>query len=92
MRYRFEQFEIDTERSELRRDCRRGEGRVAPLLLDPHADRGSEWAARPRGGAIGRVFELKPNFSARVELRKWNAAPADLEHILDGLRKSALRE
>jgi hypothetical protein len=42
--------------------------------------------------ALARVFELKPNFSAPVELRKWNAAPADLEHILDGLRKSGLRE
>jgi hypothetical protein len=25
-------------------------------------------------------------------LRKWNAAPADLEHILQGLRKAGLRE
>jgi TolB-like protein/tetratricopeptide (TPR) repeat protein len=43
-------------------------------------------------GALARIFEVKPNFSARVELRKWNAAPADLEHILDGLRKAGLRE
>jgi len=35
---------------------------------------------------------VKPNFSARIELRKWNAAAADLEHILDGLRKAGLRE
>ena len=41
--------------------------------------------------ALARIFEVKPNFSARVELRKWNAAPADLEHILDGLRKAGLR-
>jgi TolB-like protein len=42
--------------------------------------------------ALARVFEVKPNFSARVELRKWNAAPADFEHILDGLRRAGLRE
>jgi hypothetical protein len=42
--------------------------------------------------ALARIFEVKPNFSAHVELRKWNAAPADLEHILDGLRKAGLRE
>ena len=37
-------------------------------------------------------FEIKPNFSARVELQKWNAAPKDLEHIMEGLRKAGLRE
>jgi hypothetical protein len=42
--------------------------------------------------ALAKVFDLKPNFSARVELRKWNAAAADLEHILEGLRKAGLRE
>ncbi|HKD57462.1 MAG TPA: winged helix-turn-helix domain-containing protein [Hyphomicrobiaceae bacterium] len=42
--------------------------------------------------ALAKVFEVKPNFSARIELRKWNAAAADLEHILDGLRKAGLRE
>jgi TolB-like protein/tetratricopeptide (TPR) repeat protein len=42
--------------------------------------------------ALAKVFEVKPNFSARIELRKWNAAPADLEHILQGLRKAGLRE
>jgi TolB-like protein/tetratricopeptide (TPR) repeat protein len=41
---------------------------------------------------LARIFEVKPNFSARVELRKWNAAPADFEHILDGLRRAGLRE
>ena len=44
------------------------------------------------GEALARVFEIKPNFSARVELRKWNAAPLDLEHILEGLRKAGLKE
>jgi TolB-like protein/tetratricopeptide (TPR) repeat protein len=42
--------------------------------------------------ALARILEVKPNFAARVELRKWNAAPADLEHILEGLRKAGLRE
>jgi TolB-like protein len=42
--------------------------------------------------ALAKVFEVKPNFSARIELRKWNAAPSDLEHILQGLRKAGLRE
>ncbi len=41
--------------------------------------------------ALARIFEVKPNFSARVELEKWNAAPADLEHIIDGLKKAGLR-
>jgi len=39
-------------------------------------------------GALARMFELKPNFSARAELRKWNTAPDDLEHIVDGLLKA----
>jgi TolB-like protein len=42
--------------------------------------------------ALARIYEIKPNFSARVELQKWNAAPKDLEHILEGLRKAGLRE
>jgi TolB-like protein len=43
-------------------------------------------------GSLARIFEIKPNFSARVELQKWNAAPGDLEHIMEGLRKAGLRE
>jgi tetratricopeptide (TPR) repeat protein len=42
--------------------------------------------------ALAQIFVLKPAFSARVELRKWNAAAHDLEHILEGLRKAGLRE
>jgi tetratricopeptide (TPR) repeat protein len=42
--------------------------------------------------SLARIFEIKPTFSARGELRKWNAAPNDLEHILEGLRKAGLRE
>ena len=44
------------------------------------------------GAAVARIFAVKPNFSARVELRKWNAAPADLAHILEGLVKAGLHE
>lgn len=40
--------------------------------------------------ALARLFALKPDFSARVELAKWNTAPNDLEHLLDGLRKAGL--
>ncbi len=43
------------------------------------------------GEALARIFEVKPDFSARVELRKWNAAPDDLEHIMDGLRRAGLQ-
>ena len=42
--------------------------------------------------ALDRIVEIKPDFSARAELRKWNAAPADLEHIMSGLRSAGLRE
>jgi TolB-like protein/tetratricopeptide (TPR) repeat protein len=44
------------------------------------------------GVSLKRIFELKPDFSARAELQKWNAAPADLEHLLEGLRKAGLDE
>lgn len=42
--------------------------------------------------ALKKILEIKPDFSARTELRKWNAAPNDLEHIMTGLRKAGLRE
>ena len=38
--------------------------------------------------ALARIFEIKPDFPAHAELRKWNAAPDDLKHIVDGLRKA----
>jgi len=41
--------------------------------------------------SLARISELKPDFSARSELQKWNAAPDDLEHILEGLRKAGLK-
>jgi TolB-like protein/tetratricopeptide (TPR) repeat protein len=40
---------------------------------------------------LARVFALKPDFSARSELEKWNTAPDDLEHIVEGLRKAGLK-
>jgi TolB-like protein len=40
------------------------------------------------GKALSRVLEIKPSFSAHLELRKWNASPADLDHIMAGLRKA----
>ena len=44
------------------------------------------------GQAVARLFEIKPGFSARTELEKWNTAPDDLQHILEGLRKAGLKE
>ena len=41
--------------------------------------------------ALERIYDLKPGFDARAELQKWNAAPDDLEHLLEGLRKAGLR-
>ena len=44
---------------------------------------------RPDAGkALSRVLEVKPAFSAHLELRKWNASPADLDHIMEGLRRA----
>ena len=40
------------------------------------------------GKALSKVFEIKPSFSATLELQKWNASPADLDHIMEGLRKA----
>jgi hypothetical protein len=40
------------------------------------------------GQAMSRILEIKPNFSADLELRKWNASAQDLEHIVEGLRKA----
>jgi len=44
---------------------------------------------RPDAGkALSRILEIKPNFSAHLELRKWNASPADFDHIMEGLRRA----
>lgn len=42
--------------------------------------------------ALARIFECKPDFRAAAELTKWNAAPDDMAHLLDGLRKAGLQE
>ncbi len=42
--------------------------------------------------ALERLFDVKPDFSAQTELQKWNAAPHDLEHLVEGLRKAGLSE
>ncbi len=44
------------------------------------------------GAALARIFEVKPDFAARDELKKWNAAPDDLEHLMEGLHKAGLEE
>ncbi len=44
------------------------------------------------GASLARIYEVKPDFKARAELQKWNAAPHDLEHIIQGLLKAGLRE
>ena len=44
------------------------------------------------GLSLARLLEVKPSFSARVELKKWNAAPLDFEHIVQGLRKAGFGE
>jgi TolB-like protein len=41
--------------------------------------------------AVARVLAIKPQLDARAELQKWNAAPADLDHIIEGLRKAGLK-
>jgi TolB-like protein len=42
--------------------------------------------------SLARIFALKPAFSAEIELRKWNAAPDDLRHLMEGLRRAGLPE
>lgn len=42
--------------------------------------------------SLEQIFRLKPDFSARAELQKWNAEPRDLEHLMAGLQKAGLRE
>lgn len=47
---------------------------------------------REAGASLKRMQDLKPGISARAELRKWNVAPDDIDHILEGLRKAGLDE
>lgn len=45
---------------------------------------------RPAEKVVESILKLKPEFSARAELEKWNAASNDMEHILDGLAKAGV--
>jgi len=38
--------------------------------------------------ALSRICQVKPNFSAHLELRKWNASADDFDHIMEGLSKA----
>ena len=42
--------------------------------------------------SLGTMLALKPDCSPRKELQKWNAAPEDLEHLMEGLSKAGLKE
>lgn len=42
--------------------------------------------------SIARLFGLKPGVRPRDELLKWNAAPGDVDHLMEGLRKAGLAE
>jgi TolB-like protein len=44
------------------------------------------------GASLEQIYKLKPGFSAHAELQKWNAAPDDMEHLLEGLRKAGLQD
>ncbi len=44
------------------------------------------------GASLARIFDVKPDFVARSELKKWNTEANDLEHIIEGLRKAGLSE
>jgi len=48
---------------------------------------------RPEAGtALARMNELKPGVVPREELEQWNAAPDDLEHLMQGLAKAGYEE
>ncbi|MFT4823313.1 MAG: tetratricopeptide (TPR) repeat protein [Cryomorphaceae bacterium] len=40
--------------------------------------------------SLEKMKELKPGISVREEMHKWNLAPRDFDHIMDGLRKAGL--
>jgi hypothetical protein len=42
--------------------------------------------------ALARLKALKPDFSARDELYKWNTDPKSTDQILDGLAKAGYVE
>ena len=41
--------------------------------------------------SFARACELKPDLDPPTELDKWNTAPGDKKHILEGLRKAGLK-
>jgi tetratricopeptide (TPR) repeat protein len=46
--------------------------------------------SRPADKAVGSILALKPVFSPRAELEKWNVAPQDMDHLLEGLAKAGV--
>lgn len=42
--------------------------------------------------ALARIYELKPDFSAKAEFEKWNTEPEDYKHLMEGLTKAGLKE
>lgn len=42
--------------------------------------------------ALARMRELKPDLSAREEIKKWNCAPDQATHLMEGLGKAGLSE
>ncbi len=42
--------------------------------------------------SLARVYELKPDFSAKEEFEKWNTEPEDYKHLMEGLTKAGLQE
>ncbi len=42
--------------------------------------------------ALARMRALKPDVDPRAELEKWNTAPDDLAHLMEGLHKAGLEE
>jgi TolB-like protein len=47
---------------------------------------------RPQAAAsLASAYRLNPDLSPIDELRKWNAAPDDLEHLAEGLRKAGMK-
>ncbi len=42
--------------------------------------------------SLKQIYKLKPDFYARSELTKWNVAPKDFKHLMEGLQKAGLHE
>lgn len=48
-------------------------------------------AKKEANAALETLLSLKPGFVAEDEIKKWNAAPDDAAHLLEGLKKAGLR-